>query len=67
MIIDITTADIIKTAAVIISAIILILFKKQIKKIVSDMLIGGDSVKYREKTKEEILGDVNNRINEVLR
>ena len=59
--------DLGKIAVAIGSIIMIYLFRKKITGVVSDLIIGGDSSRYKEVPTSEILKRIDRRLDEVLR
>ena len=64
---DISTVDLIKIAITVVSVISLWYFRRQIVKVITDLLVGGDSSKYDGKQVSEIMEDIDNKLGEMLR
>lgn len=64
---DVPWVDILKIAVTVASCISLIYFRRSIVKAVTDIIIGGDTSRYTDKTASEIVAEVDSRLNEVLR
>ena len=62
-----TDMDYLKIAITVVSVVSLYLFRRQIQKVMSDMIVGGDTTRYNGKQVSEILKDVESRLDEVTR
>ena len=62
-----TDMDFLKIAITVVSVISLYLFRRRIIKIVSDIIVGGDTTRYNGKQVSEIMEDVESRLDEVIR
>ena len=56
-----------KYGGIIVSAIVLFIFKRRIIKVVSDIIVGGDTTDYVGKSVAEISNRIRERMDEVLR
>ena len=65
MVLDII--DILKIAITIGSVVVLILFRRQITHLLSELVSGGNSDRYKGRTSAEILSEAESRLNEVLK
>ena len=61
-----TDLDYLKITITVVSLVSLYLFRRRIQKIISDILIGGDSNRYNGKTVSEIMDQVESRLDEVI-
>ena len=59
--------DLMKIGITIGSIIVLYLFRRNITKAVTDLMVGGDSSKYIDRDPDQIVRDVEDRMREVLR
>lgn len=60
--------DILRVIAVTcVSAFILYLFKRQIKKVISDLVIGSDTAEYQDLSVTELRDRIESRMDEVLK
>lgn len=59
--------NIVKIGATVCSIIVLWLFRRNITKVVIDLMVGGDSSKYVDRDPDTIVHDVENRMKEVLK
>lgn len=59
--------DIIKILITVVSLISLYLFRRQITKVVTDVMTGQDSSRYDGKTPSDIMEDIDRRLEEVIR
>ena len=59
--------DLVKIGITIGSIIVLYLFRRNITKVVTDLMVGGDSSKYIDRDPDQIVCDVEDRMREVLR
>ena len=66
MAIELDWIDVIKIIITGASVLFLYLFRRKIAKIVTDVMIGGDSSKYDGKSVSDILDDINVRLGEVV-
>ncbi|WP_400234357.1 hypothetical protein [Methanomethylophilus alvi] len=66
MAIELDWIDVIKIIITGASVLFLYLFRRKIVKIVTDVMIGGDSSKYDGKSVSDILDDINVRLGEVV-
>lgn len=62
-----TNTDWLKVIITVVSIISLYLFRRQIQKIVSDIIVGGDTARYNEKSVSDIIKDVEARLDEVVK
>ena len=58
---------ILKIGVTISSIIVLLFFRRNITKVVTDLMVGGDSSKYVDRDPDTIVHDVENRMKEVLK
>lgn len=61
-----TDLDWLKVAITVISIVSLYLFRRQIQKVVSDIIVGGDTARYNGKSVSDIMKDVETRLDEVI-
>ena len=66
MAIELDWIDVIKIIITGASVLFLYLFRRKIVKIVTDVMVGGDSSKYDGKSVSDILDDINVRLGEVV-
>ena len=66
MAIELDWIDVIKIIITGASVLFLYLFRRKIVKIVTDVMVGGDSAKYDGKSVSDILDDINVRLGEVV-
>lgn len=59
--------DIAKIVITIASIVVLYLFRKKIMKTISDLVIGGDSGRYKDEPSSDIIKRSEARLNEVLK
>lgn len=63
---DLSIVDWVKIGITIASILSLWYFRRQIVKVITDIMISGDSSKYQCKDVSEILEEIDKRINEVV-
>lgn len=64
---DFTWIDLLKIMITVVSCFSLWYFRRGIVKVITDIMIGGDSSKYNGRNVSDILEDVDTRLNEVLK
>ena len=65
---DSTQIDLLRIVVVTcVSALILWLFKRQIRKVVTDLVVGSDSAEYQDLSVSEIKDRIESRMDEVLK
>lgn len=61
-----TDIDWLKIAITVVSIVSLYLFRRQIQKVVADLIVGGDTARYNGKSVSDIMKDVDARLSEVI-
>lgn len=62
-----TSIDWLKIIITIISIVSLYLFRRKIQKIIADIIVGGDTARYNERSVSDIMRDVENRLDMVIK
>ena len=63
---EFTLVDFAKIAIAVASIVSLYYFRRQIAKIISDLVAGGDTAKYQGRTVSDIMEDLDERLKEVI-
>ena len=65
--IELDPVDFLKIGVSVISLISLYIFRRQIKKMITDLVIGGDTSKYVDKSAAEISDSIDSCLSELLK
>lgn len=65
--IELDIFDLLKIGVSIVSIVSIYIFRRQIKKMLTDLVIGGDTSKYVDKSVSEISESIDSRLSEMLK